>query len=160
MLLKRPKKKKNKGLYQRPVILSMDLRSPTETAELAQILLRRRLPHVWLLRGGLGAGKTTLARAVAQALGVRGRVTSPTFTLIKIYPLRRQRWERLVHIDAYRIKSRREVPALDIVPLIGQSKNLVLIEWPERLPKKIFGRATLISLQHRPVGRRAVVRLG
>jgi tRNA threonylcarbamoyladenosine biosynthesis protein TsaE len=96
------------------------------------------------ISGELGAGKTTFAQAVARALGVEGSVTSPTFVIEKIYSLPDgQRFERLVHIDAYRLSAMAELNAIGFGTMMSSPGNLVLLEWPER----VVGVAELATLQ-------------
>ena len=85
------------------------------------------------LSGELGAGKTTFTQAVAAALGIFESVTSPTFVILKIYGLENQPFERLVHIDAYRLESGSELASLGFDDLVRDPRNLILIEWPERV---------------------------
>ncbi len=87
------------------------------------------------LSGELGAGKTTFTQAVARVLGIEDSVTSPTFVLEKIYTLgeNNKGFSRLVHIDAYRLKSGRELGALGFDEILQDSGNLVMLEWPERV---------------------------
>jgi len=89
------------------------------------------------LSGELGAGKTTFVQAAAEALGVTDTVTSPTFVIEKIYLLEKQKFSRLIHIDAYRLKSAHELEALGWKDLLADSHNLILIEWPERVAEII-----------------------
>lgn len=78
------------------------------------------------LQGDLGAGKSTLARALLRALGVQGAIRSPTYTLIERYPLRTgEAW----HLDLYRIGNAGE---LDFLGLDEGAADLWLVEWPER----------------------------
>lgn len=85
------------------------------------------------LSGDLGSGKTTFVKAAAAALGVEQTVTSPTFVIEKIYKLEGQPFARLVHIDAYRLESSRELEALGFATLLEDPQNLIFIEWPERV---------------------------
>ncbi len=93
------------------------------------------------LKGNLGAGKTTFTQAVAKLLGVIEHVTSPTFILEKIYPINYKGFEKLIHIDAYRLDSGKDLLNLGWKEITEDPKNLILIEWPERiadiLPEKI-----------------------
>lgn len=88
-----------------------------------------RTPLVMALRGDLGAGKSTLARAVAHGAGVAGDVPSPTFNLVFRYDT--PRGVQLQHLDLYRLDDPDEVWELGWSEL-GGPDELVLIEWPER----------------------------
>ena len=79
-------------------------------ADLARLL---RAGDLVMLSGGLGAGKTTLAQGIGAALGVRGRVSSPTFIIARVHPSLVDGPD-LIHVDAYRITSLEEIDALDL----------------------------------------------
>jgi tRNA threonylcarbamoyladenosine biosynthesis protein TsaE len=82
------------------------------------------------LSGELGAGKTTLVRAIAEGLGVREPVTSPTFALVHRYGgARGSVW----HVDAYRLHPTDDVRDLGFEEMLADPTGVVLIEWPERL---------------------------
>jgi tRNA threonylcarbamoyladenosine biosynthesis protein TsaE len=81
------------------------------------------------LSGDLGAGKTAFVKGAAQALGVTEHVTSPTFVIMKIYPLRGA-FKRLVHIDAYRLKGEHHLKVLGWDEILADPANLIFIEWP------------------------------
>jgi tRNA threonylcarbamoyladenosine biosynthesis protein TsaE len=78
------------------------------------------------LSGPLGVGKTTLVQALAKALGVTSKVISPTFTIMKIYPLPQG---RLLHVDAYRLEG---APSFGLEDEMGED-TITMIEWPEKL---------------------------
>ena len=88
---------------------------------------------VLALHGELGAGKTTFMQILAKELGVVETVTSPTFVVMKNYSLEESVWERLVHIDAYRIEDTDEMRPLGFVELLQEPKNLICIEWAEKI---------------------------
>ena len=92
---------------------------------------------VLALAGNLGAGKTTFTQALAHALGVVGVVQSPTYVLMKSYPISplsgRLTCTTLVHIDAYRLNAPEEFAALRPEEFLNNPRNLVVVEWPERL---------------------------
>ncbi len=100
---------------------------------------------VLALSGDLGAGKTTFSQGVAAALGVSETVSSPTFVIEKVYVLEGGSFERLVHIDAYRIKAVREMEVLAWAELMNDPKSLVVIEWPEKIAELIPDDAIRIS---------------
>lgn len=85
------------------------------------------------LYGNLGSGKTTFTQAVAREMGVKDTVTSPTFVIEKIYETTHPHFARLIHIDAYRLESGRELQALNFEELVNNPNNLILIEWPENI---------------------------
>jgi tRNA threonylcarbamoyladenosine biosynthesis protein TsaE len=93
------------------------------------------------LFGDLGSGKTTFTKGIAEVLGVEDTVTSPTFVIEKIYKLENQTFDSLIHIDAYRLNSGEELKKLGWEEISSNPKNLILIEWPERvqdiLPKEM-----------------------
>lgn len=91
------------------------------------------------LSGHLGAAKTAFVKAVAKHLGIAEEVTSPTFVIMKIYPINHAPWQQLVHIDAYRLESGKEVEALDFEKVIADRHNLVMIEWPENIAEALKG---------------------
>jgi len=82
---------------------------------------------VVFLSGDLGAGKTTLVRGMLRALGHRGVVTSPTFTLLETYPLAGR---TVVHVDLYRVEDPAELEALAIRDYLGEA--MLWVEWPDR----------------------------
>ena len=111
-----------------------------------------RAGDVVLLFGELGAGKTTLVRGLARAVGYRGRVSSPTFALAHVYRGRRL---TLHHLDLYRLK-KGETGELGIDELLADPRGAVVVEWPGlvRWPKA----RVEVRLAHARAGRRAVVR--
>ncbi len=126
-------------------------------ARLGARLARRAGPGLWLLSGPLGSGKTTLARGALRALGVRGRIASPTFTLVRLYRAH-GRWRRVVHVDAYRVRRAAEYRALDLENALGAPKTLTIIEWPERLHRRWPRAKRRLRFRHSGRGRRVLVR--
>ncbi len=85
------------------------------------------------LYGDLGSGKTAFTQAVAKRLGVKETVTSPTFVIEKIYKLDNKNFDHLIHIDAYRLTSGGELLHLGWEEIAKNPKNIIFIEWPERV---------------------------
>ena len=102
-------------------------------------------PKIVLLRGDLGAGKTTLVKGIAAAFGAAQEedVTSPTFTLIHEY---RGPDATLYHIDLYRIDTPRELDTLALDDLIAEN-SVLLIEWGEKFARFRNERDVEIALE-------------
>lgn len=124
----------------------------------ARIAERLRPGDVVALSGGLGAGKTTLARAVIAALGYAGEVPSPTFTIVETYDPPAVRLP-LVHADFYRLERPAEA---DELGLDDYREGAALIaEWPERAGGFAHEPGCLaIALETAESGRRAIVEPG
>lgn len=124
----------------------------------ARIAARLQPGDVIALSGGLGAGKTTLARAVIAALGYSGEVPSPTFTIIETYDVPAVRLP-LVHADFYRLERPQEA---DELGLDDYREGAALIaEWPENAGGFAQEPQCLsISLEFADEGRKAIVEGG
>lgn len=106
-------------------------------AQLLSSPLLKEHALVVALKGQLGAGKTTFIQGVAKGLGVKEKVLSPTFVIIKPYQIQNTRYQiqRLYHVDCYRIKDEQDLLALGWGEIVSDPQNVVLIEWPERVQK-------------------------
>lgn len=111
---------------------------------------------VLALSGELGAGKTTFTQALARALGIAESVVSPTFVVMKRYPVAHTIFDTLVHIDAYRLDSEAESEILKLSEVIENPRNLIVIEWAERLPSSIPEVAIRMEFKHLDEQRRTV----
>lgn len=106
--------------------------SANQTKKFAQSLAKeimnkkRQKALVFALTGNLGSGKTTFVQGFLKSFGIKKRITSPTFVLIKNYG-------RAYHIDCYRISKPKEMLELNFKEIIRNPKNIVLIEWPEKI---------------------------
>src|SRR5437763_9226988 len=123
--------------------------SPEETITFGRTLAETLAPpKLVLLRGELGAGKTTLVKGIAEGFHAAREedVTSPTFTLVHEY---RGPQVTVYHIDLYRVDTARELETLGIDDLFADNAVL-LIEWGEKFPRFLRDRDVEISLQ--PVG--------
>ena len=95
---------------------------------------------VLTLSGDLGAGKTTFTKGFADYFEVP-RITSPTFVVMKRYEINKAGFKWLYHIDCYRLDKGTSLEEINFNEIIKNGKNIVLIEWPERLkeiPKGSF----------------------
>jgi tRNA threonylcarbamoyladenosine biosynthesis protein TsaE len=108
-------------------------------AELAAVLP----PDTTLaLHGDMGVGKTTFVQGLAQGLGVTEHVTSPTFGIYSVY---RGKERRLVHLDAYRLESDRQIEALLLEEFLI-SPWVLAVEWPEKLNAWVPAEAWHLTL--------------
>ncbi len=123
--------------------------SAEDTINLGRRLARElRPPRLVVLRGDLGAGKTTLVKGIAEGCHAASQddVTSPTFTLIHEY---RGPEVNVFHIDLYRIETERELETLGLDDLFGNS-NLLVIEWGEKFPR--FEREPHVEIRFKRIG--------
>jgi len=133
-----------------------------ETAKIARIFFDKILKKknnqkgalVIALSGDLGTGKTTFTQAVAKHLGIKQRITSPTFVIMKKYPIKTKTHKFLFHFDAYRLESCKELMGLGWKEIINSKEHLVFIEWPENVKKVIPLDAKFIYISHKENGQR------
>ena len=137
-------------------------KSPKETAKIAKMFLDKILKKngqqkgalVIALSGNLGAGKTAFTQAVAKHLGIKDKIKSPTFVIMKSYKLKAKHYKLLFHFDAYRLKNEKELLHLGWEEIIGNKEHLVFIEWPENVKKIIPKDARFIKITHKENGHR------
>jgi len=137
------------------VLREVTTNSPEETIAFGRTLAGLLTPpKLALLRGDLGAGKTTLVKGIAAACeaALEEDVTSPTFTLIHEY---RGPRVNLYHIDLYRIDTQRELDTLALDDLRGDD-SILLIEWGEKFPRFVRERDIEISLERDGENRRKI----
>ncbi len=112
-------------------------RSVAGTLALGETVMELMLPapRLVILRGDLGAGKTTLVKGIARSIGAPAdEVTSPTFTLMHEYRGRRL---RLFHLDLYRLETETELLVLGLEEMEAEPDALVLVEWGDKFPSMI-----------------------
>ena len=136
--------------------LAIDLPTPEATSQLGETLAALLgTGDIIALYGPLGAGKTALARALIQALGVEDEVPSPTFTLVQTYPVVGRDFEAIWHFDLYRIEGADEAWELGIEDAFDGGVSL--IEWPERLGDELPEGALHIRISTKDNGRESVL---
>lgn len=87
------------------------------------------------LRGELGSGKTTFVQGFARGLGIKEKIFSPTFILIRRHTLQDMRYKNFYHIDCYRLKKPKELLGLDFKDIISNPQNIVAVEWAEKVKR-------------------------
>jgi len=130
--------------------------SPENTAELARSQAQELIqkysgqPLVIALEGDLGAGKTTFTQAFASALGVKDKVKSPTFVLMKHYELQNvPQYTNLYHLDCYRLNDAADLGPLGMDEIFQKNGNIVLVEWAERIKEVLPQNHLLIQIEHK-----------
>jgi tRNA threonylcarbamoyladenosine biosynthesis protein TsaE len=133
-----------RGTSRKKHIKEVLSRSPEETQRIgAEIGRSLSIPGVVLLRGELGAGKTTLTRGIAQGLGMSdpSLVNSPSFSLVNIY----RGICPIYHVDLYRLEGERDLYSVGLDDFLG-NEGITVIEWSERLSGE-FDQATKIEIK-------------
>jgi len=92
--------------------------------------------EILLLQGELGSGKTIFVKGLAKGLGIRKIVTSPTFVLFKVYPVKNnKKIKQLVHVDCYRLKDGREVMEAGLEDYLFRPDTVTVVEWGNKIKK-------------------------
>ncbi|MEK7086634.1 MAG: tRNA (adenosine(37)-N6)-threonylcarbamoyltransferase complex ATPase subunit type 1 TsaE [Patescibacteria group bacterium] len=103
------------------------------------------------LIGELGSGKTTFVQSFAKKLGIKQNLPSPTFVLMRNYESRiknREHYKNLCHIDCYRIKKIDELKTLNLAVVFRNPRNIVLIEWADKIKKSLPKNTIWINFEH------------
>lgn len=134
--------------------------SPEETRAAAEKLLKilekqalsASAAVVVGLYGDLGAGKTTFTQYCGELLGIEETIASPTFVIEKIYKIAAANsagnFSHLIHIDAYRIESEQEMKTLGWEKIVNDPKNLIVVEWPERIAGLMPANHIQVRFEH------------
>ncbi|MFN6115113.1 MAG: tRNA (adenosine(37)-N6)-threonylcarbamoyltransferase complex ATPase subunit type 1 TsaE [Flavobacteriales bacterium] len=122
------------------MLATLTLRKPSEAPDIAQLILQGYPEaRVFAFHGDLGAGKTTLIKAMGQVLGVADAMSSPTFALVNEY--RSGAGDPVYHFDLYRLKDAAELDAIGFSEYVD-SGNYCFIEWPQ-LAEELLPPGTL-----------------
>ncbi len=128
------------------------------------------------LVGELGAGKTIFVKGLAAGLGIKKNITSPTFVLMKIYPIKLPRHGRgsssagfntvnkitktqisnLIHIDAYRLKSAKDILAIGAQEYLGRIGAITVIEWADRVKKILPKKTKFVNIINKEGNKRLI----
>ncbi len=126
------------------MILKKITNNPSQTKKLGEVLSKKILKEkkgtraqVLALQGELGGGKTTFLQGFARGLGIKKRILSPTFVILKKFKIQSPDFKFFYHIDCYRIKSVKEILDLGFRKIVSDSKNIVAIEWADNILKTL-----------------------
>lgn len=136
-----------------PVIYTESIKETQRAARMLAEELQASRPGrdacIIALSGELGAGKTTFAQGFAAALGVKEKIKSPTFVLMKIYALTKsQRFKHLVHLDCYRLQNSKDLIRLGVTEILRDRDAVILIEWADRVKKILPCDAIWVRFMH------------
>jgi len=131
-------------------------KNPNQTKKIGEVLAKKILKthlrkgaFIIGLEGDLGGGKTTFLQGFARGLGIKEKILSPTFVIMKKFKIRvdscsnSRRFVYFYHIDCYRIQKPKEILDLGFREIISSPKNIVAVEWSDRI-RKILPRGILI----------------
>lgn len=121
-------------------------KSAKETKQIAAELAKESKDRIFALSGGLGAGKTIFVQGFAQGLGIKEKIISPTFVLIRQHPLPHTK-KTLYHIDLYRLEDIPNIKELGLEDLWSNPQNYVLIEWAEKITNFLPKDAVQINFE-------------
>ena len=138
--------------------------SPSQTKKLGETLAReilktkpKKIAQILGLEGDLGGGKTTFLQGFARGLGIKQKILSPTFVIMKRFKVESLRFEGFYHVDCYRLKKPKEILDLGFKEIISNPKNIVAVEWAERIRKIMPKDIIWISFEFANKNQRKIV---
>ena len=129
--------------------------SAKETQNLAKklaISLRKRKNSkkralILALEGDLGGGKTTFLQGFAKGLGIRQKILSPTFIIMRKFQIPKSKFQKFYHFDCYRIQKSKEILDLGWREIISNPQNIIAVEWADRIRKILPKKTTKIKFK-------------
>ena len=118
--------------------------------EMAKKILKegiKKTSCVLALEGDLGGGKTTFLQGFALGLGIKEKILSPTFVIMKRFQLGVKDFKNFYHLDCYRIKTAEDILDLDFKNILSQPENIIAIEWSELIKEVLPANAILIKFK-------------
>ena len=112
------------------------------------------------LEGDLGGGKTTFLQGFAKGLGIKEKITSPTFVILKRFQFNNlaiKQFNNFYHIDCYRIKNAKEILELGFKNIILNPQNIVAVEWSKRIKKELPKSTIIIKFDFVGKNKREIV---
>jgi len=137
--------------------------SPDQTKKLGEILAKEVLKTkqkgalIFGLEGDLGGGKTTFLQGFAKGLGIKEKILSPSFIVMRKFQIPNPKFQTFSHIDCYRISKPKEVLDLGFKEIISNPKNIVAIEWSDHVRKIIPEDSLIIKFELANKNKRKIV---
>ena len=139
--------------YEKLLFMFFIAKSPNKTKKFAFKMARKfKGGEILALIGDLGGGKTYFTKGLAQGLGIKKLISSPSFILMKIYPLKKGKIKQLCHVDLYRLKDPKDIIHLGLKEYLGQKNTICVIEWADKI-KNILKPYIKITLNFQFVDR-------
>ncbi|RJQ25623.1 tRNA (adenosine(37)-N6)-threonylcarbamoyltransferase complex ATPase subunit type 1 TsaE [Candidatus Parcubacteria bacterium] len=138
-------------------------KSSEETEELGKKLAAKlKEGDIIFLYGELGAGKTTFVKGIAKGLGIKERIISPTFVIIRKHKISNIKYQisnikYFYHIDLYRIEDENNVKSLGLEDLLRDKDSILVIEWPEKISSKSIVPAWEIKFEYIDGNKRRII---
>jgi len=137
--------------------------SPSQTQTLGQQMAKEILKSpsqkgavVVGLRGDLGGGKTTFLKGFARGLDIKKKILSPTFIIMRRFLISHPPFTNFYHLDCYRIKKSKEILDLGFQEIITNPKNIVCIEWADRIKKILPKESILLKFKFKGKNKRGI----
>ncbi|MFZ5933135.1 MAG: tRNA (adenosine(37)-N6)-threonylcarbamoyltransferase complex ATPase subunit type 1 TsaE [Patescibacteria group bacterium] len=132
--------------------MELTTQSAAETKDLGKTFANKlNGGEILALTGELGSGKTTFVQGLAEGLGIKGRIISPTFILMRKYQIPDTKYQIhfFYHIDLYRLEENleQEIKNLGVFDILGERGNIAVIEWAEKIKDLIPESATWIKFE-------------
>jgi len=106
------------------------------------------------LYGNLGSGKTTFIQGLAKGLGIKSKIISPTFIIMRTYQIN---FKFFYHVDLYRIKDEKDIEELGLTEIMNDTQNIVVIEWPEKIEKILPKKRIDIYFEYLDENKRKII---
>ncbi len=134
--------KKSKFLLKKKTIFLSTSSSQTKKfgEEIAREIIQiknKKTAVILALDGELGGGKTTFLQGLGRGLGIKEKILSPTFIIMKRFKISHSQFHNFYHIDCYRIKNQNDLISLSFKEIISSPYNIIAIEWAEKIKKII-----------------------
>lgn len=133
-------------------------KTPEETQKLAEEFAQKLHGNELIfLRGELGSGKTTFTQGLAKGLGIKEKIKSPSFVIIREYTNNTDSTNKkhVIHVDLYRLDKQAEIETLGLADYFD-AKNIIIVEWPEKLKNWPAEPDYIINFQHKGENERQI----